>query len=110
MKGIPNMGKLMKQAQQLQAKMAKVQNELSEKTIEASSGGGMVSAVANGKQEIISIRIDPEVIDPNDVEMLQDLILAAVNEALKQAKNMIDNEMGKLTQGMNIPGMPPGMF
>jgi DNA-binding YbaB/EbfC family protein len=109
MKGMPNMGKLMKQAQQLQAKMAKMQEELSEKTVEASAGGGMVAAVANGRQEIVSIRIDPEVIDPEDAEMLQDLIMAAVNDALNRAKDMMNEEMGNLTKGMNIPGLP-GMF
>ncbi len=109
MKGVPNMGKLMKQAQQLQAKMAKMQEELSEKTVEASAGGGMVTAVANGKQEVLSIHIEQEVIDPDDAEMLQDLIMAAVNDALNRAKDMMNEEMGKLTKGMNIPGLP-GMF
>ena len=109
MKGMPNMGKLMKQAQQLQSKMTKMQEELSEKTIEASAGGGMVVAVANGKQELVSIRIEKEVIDPDDAEMLHDLIMAAVNDALNRAKEMMNEEMGKLTQGMNIPGMP-GLF
>jgi DNA-binding YbaB/EbfC family protein len=109
MKGVPNMGKLMKQAQQLQAKMAKMQEELSEKTVEASAGGGMVTAVANGKQEVVSIHIEQEVIDPDDAEMLQDLIMAAVNDALNRAKDMMNEEMGKLTKGMNIPGLP-GMF
>lgn len=109
MKGIPNMGKLMQQAQQLQAKIAKLQEEFSEKTVEASAGGGMITAVASGKQELVSIHIDPEVIDPDDAEMLQDLILAAVNDALNRAKNMMNEEMGKLTKGMNIPGLP-GMF
>jgi len=109
MKGMPNMGKLMKQAQQLQSKMAKMQEELSEKTVEASAGGGMIIAVANGKQELVSIQIEQEVIDPDDAEMLQDLIMAAVNDALNRAKEMMNEEMGKVTQGMNIPGMP-GMF
>ena len=109
MKGMPNMGKLMKQAQQLQSKMAKMQEELSEKTVEASAGGGMVVAVANGKQELVSIQIEKEVIDPDDAEMLHDLIMAAVNDALNRAKEMMNEEMGKLTQGMNIPGMP-GLF
>jgi DNA-binding YbaB/EbfC family protein len=109
MKGMPNMGKLMKQAQQLQSKMAKMQEELSEKTVEASAGGGMVVAVANGKQELVSIKIEKEVIDPDDVEMLQDLVMAAVNDAFNRAKDMMNEEMGKLTQGMNIPGMP-GLF
>ena len=106
MKGMPNMGQLLKQAQKFQTKMAALQEELNERTVEASAGGGMVTAVANGKQEVLSITIDPEVIDPDDVEMLQDLILAAVNDALNRAKDMSNEEMGKLTKGMNIPGMP----
>jgi DNA-binding YbaB/EbfC family protein len=106
MKGIPNMGNLMKQAQQFQTKMAKLQEELGEKTIEATAGGGMVTAVANGRQEILSVQIDPEVVDPEDVDMLQDLILAAVNDALTRAKNMVNEEMGKLTQGMGLPNIP----
>ena len=109
MKGVPNMGKLMKQAQQLQTKMAKMQEELSEKTVEASAGGGMVVAIANGRQEIVSIHIEQEVIDPDDAEMLQDLIMAAINDALNRAKEMMNEEMGTLTKGMNIPGLP-GMF
>jgi DNA-binding YbaB/EbfC family protein len=106
MKGMPNMGQLLKQAQKFQAKMAELQEELNQRTVEASAGGGMVTAVANGKQEVLSITIDPEVIDPDDVEMLQDLILAAVNDALNRAKEMTNEEMGKLTKGMNIPGLP----
>lgn len=109
MKGIPNMGQIMKQAQQFQAKMAKIQEELADKTVEASAGGGMVTVVVNGKQEIVSIRIDPEVIDPEDVEMLQDLIMAAVNDGLARAKDMANEEMGKLTKGLNLPNMP-GLF
>jgi DNA-binding YbaB/EbfC family protein len=106
MKGIPNMGNLLKQAQQFQAKMAKLQEELGERTVEASAGGGMVAVVANGKQEILSVTIEPEVIDPEDKEMLQDLIAAAVNDALTKAKNMMQEEMGKLTHGLNIPNLP----
>ena len=106
MKGIPNMGNLMKQAQQLQTKMTKLQDELGEKTVEATSGGGMVTVLANGRQEILSIKIDPEVIDPDDVEMLQDLIMAAVNDSLQRAKNMVSEEMGKLTKGINMPNIP----
>jgi DNA-binding YbaB/EbfC family protein len=106
MKGMPDMGQLMKQAQQFQAKMAKVQEEVGNRTVEASAGGGMVSVVANGKQEIISVNIEREVIDPNDAEMLQDLIMAAVNDALSRARAMMSEEMGKLTKGLNIPGMP----
>ncbi len=106
MKGMPNMGQIMKQAQKFQTKMAKLQEELSERTVEASAGGGMVTVVANGAQDVLSINIDPEVIDPDDVEMLQDLIMAAVNDALNKAKAMMNEEMGQLTKGMNIPGMP----
>ena len=106
MKGIPNMGQLMKQAQQMQARMAKIQEELGEKTVEASAGGGMVSVIANGRQEIVSVRIEPEVIDPDDQEMLQDLVIAAVNDALTKAKDMMNEEMGKLTKGLNLPGIP----
>ncbi|WP_028322154.1 YbaB/EbfC family nucleoid-associated protein [Desulfatiglans anilini] len=109
MKGIPNMGQLMKQAQQFQAKMAKMQEELGDKTVEASAGGGMVTVTANGRQELVSVRIDREVVDPDDIEMLQDLVLAAVNDALTQAKNMVNEEMGKLTKGLNMPGLP-GLF
>ena len=109
MKGMPNMGNLMKQAQQFQAKMAQLQEELGERTVESSAGGGMVSVVANGRQEIVSIKIETEVIDPDDTEMLQDLILAAVNDALSKAKNMVNEEMGKLTQGLNLPNIP-GLF
>ena len=106
MKGIPNMGNLMKQAQQFQTKMAKLQEELGQKTVEASSGGGMVTVVVNGQQEIVSIKIDQEVVDPEDIEMLQDLILAAVNDGLTRAKNMVNEEMGKLTGGLNLPNIP----
>ena len=102
MKGL---GKMMKQAQQLQAKMLKLQEEMSEKTVETSSGGGMVKVVANGRQQLVSIQIEQEVVDPDDVEMLQDLILAAVNDALTKAQDMVSGEMNKLTGGMNIPGL-----
>ena len=100
-----NMGSLLKQAQKIQAEMARVQEELSHKTVEASAGGGMVTVVANGKHEIISIKIDPEVVKLEDMEMLQDLVVAAVNEALKKAQEMIAQEMGKITGGLNIPGL-----
>lgn len=102
-----NMGKMMKQVQKMQADMAKMQEELKSKTVEASSGGGMVTVVANGKQEVMSIKINPEAVDPEDVEMLQDMVLAAVNEALRQSQEMVSKEMGKITGGMNlnIPGL-----
>lgn len=102
MKGIGNM---MKQAQKLQSKMLKLQEELAEKTVEATAGGGMIKVAANGKQQLLSIQIEKEVVDPEDVEMLQDLILAAVNDALAKAQEMVSGEMGKLTGGMNIPGL-----
>jgi nucleoid-associated protein EbfC len=106
MKGMPNMGQLLKQAQKFQNQMAELQEELNQRTVEASAGGGMVTVVVNGKQDLLSITIDPEVVDPEDVEMLQDLILAAVNDAMSRAKEMTSEEMGKLTKGMNIPGLP----
>lgn len=99
------MGQMVKQAQKLQSKMLKMQEELAEKTIETSSGGGMIRVVANGKQQIVSIQIEKEVVDPDDVDMLQDLILAAVNDALAKSQEMVSKEMGKLTGGMNIPGL-----
>ena len=99
------MGKMMKQAQQLQAKMMKMQEELAERTVEGTAGGGMIKAVANGKQQIVSITIEEEVVDPEDVEMLQDLVLAAVNDALNRSQEMVSGEMSKLTGGMNIPGL-----
>ena len=99
------MGNMMKQAQQLQSKMMKLQEELADKTVESSSGGGMVKVTANGRQQIISIQIEQEVVDPDDVEMLQDLVMAAVNDALTKAQEMVSSEMGKLTGGLNIPGL-----
>ena len=99
------LGNIMKQAQQMQAKMARVQQELEKKEIEATAGGGMVTARVNGKQELLSLQIEKDVVDPEDVEMLQDLVLAAVNEAIKQSQQMVQEEMGKVTGGMNIPGL-----
>ncbi len=98
-------GNLMRQAQQLQAKMLRVQEEMATRTAEASAGGGMVTALANGKQELVSIKVEKEVINPEDAEMLQDLIVAAVNAALKKAQEMVAEEMKKLTGGINIPGL-----
>ena len=107
MGGMGNMNNLMKQAKKMQEQMAKIQEELEEKTVEASVGGGVVSVIANGKKEVIEISIKPEAVDPDDVEMLQDLILAAVNEAMRKADEMAQGEMGKITGGM---GMPNGLF
>ena len=96
---------LMKQAQKLQSKMAEMQAEVGNRTVSAQAGGGMVEAVVNGRLELVSLRIDPEVANPEDVDMLQDLILAAVNEALNRAREMMAQEMAKLTGGLQIPGM-----
>jgi DNA-binding YbaB/EbfC family protein len=105
-KRIPDMGNLLKQAQQFQTKIAKLQEELEDRTVEASAGGGMVTVVVSGRQEIVSIKIEPEVISSDDQEMLQDLILAAVNDGLSKAKEMVNEEMGKLTRGLNLPNIP----
>ncbi|MFH1313347.1 MAG: YbaB/EbfC family nucleoid-associated protein [Candidatus Eisenbacteria bacterium] len=101
------LGDIMRQAQKLQTQMKKIQDELADKTVEASAGGGMVTVIANGKQDIISIKIDPEVVSKDDVEMLEDLIVAAVNESRKRAQELMMGEMAKVTGGM---GLPPGMF
>ncbi|PRR76944.1 Nucleoid-associated protein [Clostridium liquoris] len=108
--GLPNFGggnmnNLMKQAQKFQKQMEEMQSQLQDKEFEASVGGGVVKAVANGKKEIVDIKIQPEAVDPDDVEMLQDLIISACNEALKKAEEETSNEMKKLTGGLNIPGM-----
>lgn len=103
MKG--GMGNIMKQAQQMQQKMLKMQEEMAERTVEASVGGGMVTVVANGRSEVISVKIEPQAVDPDDVEMLEDLVLAGVNEALRKAQEMMATEMTKLTGGMKIPGL-----
>jgi DNA-binding YbaB/EbfC family protein len=100
------MGNLLKQAQQFQTKIAKLQEELEDRTVEASAGGGMVTVVVNGRQELVSITIEPEVINSDDKEMLQDLILAAINDGLSKAKEMVNEEMGKLTRGLNLPNIP----
>lgn len=99
------MNDLVRQAQMMQKKMAKMQEELNSKTVEASAGGGMVTVTATGAQEISEIRIEKDVVNPEDVEMLQDLVLAATNDALKRAKDMVQGEMAQLTGGMKIPGM-----
>lgn len=100
-----NFGKLMKQAQQMQAKMLEIQEELEKRTVEASSGGGMVTAVVNGKFELESLKIERDVVSPDDIEMLQDLVTAAVNEGIRKAQEMSREEMAKVTGGMNIPGL-----
>ena len=98
-------GNIMKQAQQMQRRMAELQEELGKKQVEASAGGGMVTAVVSGKQQLLGLKIDPAAVDPEDVEMLQDLVTAAVNEAIKQSQQMASEEMSKITGGMSIPGL-----
>jgi nucleoid-associated protein EbfC len=99
-------GNMMKQVQKMQAKMAQMQEDLADERVEGSAGGGMVKAIANGKQELVEIVIDKEVVDPEDIEMLQDLIIAAVNQANKAASELASEKMAEITGGLNIPGMP----
>ena len=105
MMGGGNMQQLARQAQKLQAQMTKAQEELEAREYEASSGGGMVTVKVSGKKELTAIEIKPEAVDPDDIEMLQDLVLAAVNEALRSASDAMEREMGKLTGGLNMPGL-----
>lgn len=100
-----NVQKMMKQVQKMQAEMMKLQEELGNRTVECTAGGGAVKAVANGRQELVSLEIKPEAVDPDDLEMLQDLILTAVNGALNQSREMVAGEMRRFTGGLNIPGL-----
>jgi nucleoid-associated protein EbfC len=101
-----NIQKMLQEAQRMQAKLADKQAELSQKTIEASAGGGKVIVTANAAGDVLSIKIDPSVVDPEDVEMLEDLVLAGVKQAIEDGRKMTEDEMKKVTGGMNIPGMP----
>ena len=103
--GMGNIQQLMQQAQRMQQQMAQKQAELAEKTVTAQSGGGMVTATVNGAHELLELSIDPDVIDPEDKEMLEDMVVAAVNQAMQQAEEMAQQELGTLTGGMNIPGL-----
>lgn len=107
MGGMGNMNQMMKKVQKLQAEMAKTQEELKKRTLESTAGGGAVKVVITGEKQLQSIKIDPSAVDPQDVEMLEDLVLAAVNEAIKKVDDMTSQEMGKLTGGLNLP---PGML
>ena len=100
-----NLGNIMKQAKKMQERMGKLQQELETRTIEAQAGGGMVKVVVNGKFEIVSLQIEKDVVNPEDIEMLQDLVAAAVNEGIRKAQEMASQEMAKITGGLNIPGM-----
>ena len=102
MKGFGNM---MKEAQKLQEKMLAMQEEIAKRKVEATAGGGMVTVEANGKQELTAIKIDPEVVSKDDVQMLEDLVLAACNEALRKSRELVQQELGKLTGGLKIPGL-----
>jgi nucleoid-associated protein EbfC len=99
--------KMLKQLQQVQARMAKIQEELGEKTVTGTAGGGMVEVVVNGHQKLVSVTVNPEVVNPQDVDMLQDLVLAATNDALEKARELASKEMGAVTAGL---GLPPGMM
>lgn len=101
----PNMNAMLKQVQQMQSKMTKMQDQLADNTAEGQSGGGMVTATVNGKQVLLSLAIEKDVVDPEDVEMLQDLVVAAVNEAMKNMQDHINTEMSKITGGIKIPGL-----
>ncbi|MHB8125060.1 MAG: YbaB/EbfC family nucleoid-associated protein [Desulfitobacteriaceae bacterium] len=103
--GMGNMSQMLKQAQKLQEDMARTQEELQSKTVDASAGGGAVQVVVSGKMEVVELRIKPEAVDPEDVEMLEDLIKVAINEGLRKAQEMTASEMGKLTGGLKIPGL-----
>ncbi|RAL20345.1 YbaB/EbfC family nucleoid-associated protein [Lujinxingia litoralis] len=103
MKG--GMNSLVRQAQKMQSRITKVQEEIGNKTIEASTGGGMVTAVVNGKQELLQIKINPDVVDPADVEVLEEMVLGAVNQAMEMAGEMMNSEIEKITGGLNIPGL-----
>jgi DNA-binding YbaB/EbfC family protein len=96
---------ILRQAQQMQERLARVQEELAGKTVEASAGGGMVTVVVNGRQEVVSVRIEKEVVSPDDVELLQDLVAGAVNEAMSRSRKMMADEMAKVTGGLNLPGL-----
>ena len=98
-------GNIMKEAQKLQAQMAALQEEVGKRKVDATAGGGMVTVEANGKQEITAVKIDPEVVNKDDVQMLEDLVLAACNEALRKSRDLVQQELGKLTGGLKIPGL-----
>jgi len=102
---VKGFGNIMKEAQKLQQQMAAMQEEIGKKRVEVTAGGGMVTVEANGKQEIVSIKIDREVVDRDDVQMLEDLVLAACNEALRKSRELAQQELGKLTGGLKIPGL-----
>jgi DNA-binding YbaB/EbfC family protein len=104
---VKGFGNLMKEAQRLQQQMQELQEQVAQKKVQATAGGGMVTAEANGRQELVFIKIDPEVINKDDAQMLEDLVLAACNEALRKSRELVQQELGKLTGGLKIPGLGP---
>jgi DNA-binding YbaB/EbfC family protein len=102
---VKGFGNIMKEAQKLQAQMAAMQEEVGKRKVDATAGGGMVTVEANGKQELTAVKIDPEVVNKDDVQMLEDLVLAAANEALRKSRELVQQELGKLTGGLKIPGL-----
>jgi len=102
---VKGFGNIMKEAQKLQAQMAAMQEEVGKRKVDATAGGGMVTVEANGKQELTGVKIDPEVVNKDDVQMLEDLVLAAANEALRKSRELVQQELGKLTGGLKIPGL-----
>ena len=107
MASIGGMGNLLKQAQEMQARMAKIQEELGQKTVEGSAGGGMVQVTVNGQFNLVAVKIEPSVINSSEKEMLEDLVLAAVNDGMRKARELASSEMSKLTGGLKIPGLMP---
>jgi DNA-binding YbaB/EbfC family protein len=104
---VKGFGNLMKEAQRLQQQMQELQEQVAQKKVQATAGGGMVTVEANGRQELVAVKIDPEVINKDDAQMLEDLVLAACNEALRKARELVQQELGKLTGGLKIPGLGP---
>ena len=107
MAGIGGMGNLLKQAQEMQSRMAKIQEELGQKTVEGSAGGGMVQVTVNGQFNLVAVKIEASMINANEKDMLEDLVLAAVNDGMRKARDLVSTEMGKLTGGFKIPGLMP---
>jgi hypothetical protein len=105
-KGMGGMGDIFKQAQRMQQRLLEVQQELKQRVVEGSAGGGMVRVAANGEQQVLSVKIDPQAVSPEDVELLEDMVLAAVNQALEKARQMAQEEMAKVTGGLQLPGLP----
>lgn len=105
MRGMGNMQGMMKKVQKMQKEMAKAQEALGDERLEAEAGGGMVKVIVSGHKEVVDVVIDPDVVDPEDVEILQDLIIIATNEAMKKAEELAESTMGKFTKGLNLPGM-----